>query len=110
MLFVLPQRILHVPNGSHAYKDRRSSSTLILTNYLRAVDHLAAMQIEEYEESILARLLHSIDKSRFETECIVVDLWGRRKRTLNNIVSYLKNAEQKQRSEKAKGRVRWRLP
>ena len=38
-----------------------------LDNYLRAVDHLAAMQIEESEESILARLLHSIDKSRFGT-------------------------------------------
>ena len=70
-----------------------------LDNYLRAVDHLATMQIEESEESILARLLHSIDKYRFGTECIVVDSWGRRKRTLDNIVSYLKNAEQKQKSE-----------
>ena len=66
-----------------------------LDNYLRAVDRLAAMQIEESEETILARLLQSIDKSRFGTECIVVDSWGRRKRTLDNIVSYLKNAEQK---------------
>ena len=63
------------------------------------------MLIEESEESILACLLHSIDKSHFGTECIVVDYWGRRKRTLDDIVSYLKNAEQKRKSEKAKDRV-----
>ena len=63
------------------------------------------MQIEESEELLLARLLHSVDKSRFGTECIVVDSWGRRKRTLDNIVSYLRKAEQKQRSEKTKGRI-----
>ena len=76
-----------------------------LDNYLRAVDHLAAMQVEESEEPILAHLLHSVDKTRFGTECIVVDSWGRWKRTLDNIVSYLKNAEQKQRSAKAEGRA-----
>ena len=63
------------------------------------------MQIEKSEESILARFLHSIDKSRFRTECIVVDSWGRRERTLDNIVSYLKNAEQKQHSEKGEDRA-----
>ena len=63
------------------------------------------MQIEESDESLLARLLHSVDKSRFGTECIVVDSWGSRKRTLDNIVSYLRNAEQKQRSERSEGRT-----
>ena len=66
-----------------------------LDNYLRAVDYMSSMQIEESEESLLSRLLHSIDKSRFGMECIFVDSWGRRKRTIDNIASYLGNAEQK---------------
>ena len=63
------------------------------------------MQIEESEESLLSHLLHSIDKSRLGTECSVVDSWGRRKRTIDNIASYLRNAEQKQRLEKSEGRA-----
>ena len=70
-----------------------------LDDYLRAVDYMSSMQIEESEESLLSRRLHSIDKTCFGTECIVVDSWGRRKRTIDNIASYLRNAEQKQRSE-----------
>ena len=63
------------------------------------------MQIEESEESLISRLLHSIDKSGFGTECIVFDSWGRQKRTIDIIASYLRNAEQKQRSEKSEGRA-----
>ena len=76
-----------------------------LDNYLRAVDYMSSMQIEESDESLISRLLQSIDKARFGTECIVVDSWGRRKRTIDNIASYLRNAEQKQRSEKSEGRA-----
>ena len=47
-----------------------------LDNYLRVVDYMASMQIEESDESLLSRLLHSIDNSRFGTECIVVDSCG----------------------------------
>ena len=54
---------------------------------------MASMQIEESDKSLLARLLYFFDKSRFVTKYIVVDSWGRRKRTLDNIVSYLRNAE-----------------
>ena len=61
--------------------------------YLRAVDYMSSMQIEESDESLLSRLLHSIDKTRFGTECIVVDSCGRRKRTIDNIASHLRNAE-----------------
>ena len=60
---------------------------------MRAVDYMASMQIEESDESLLARLLYFFDKSRFGTEYIVVESWGRRNRTLDNIVSYLRNAE-----------------
>ena len=64
-----------------------------LDNYLRAVDYMASMQIDKSDESLLSRLLHSIDKSRFGNKCIVVDSWGRCKRAIDNIVSYLRNAE-----------------
>ena len=80
-----------------------------LDNYLRAVDHLAAMQIEESEDSILARLLHSIDKSRSSTECIVVDSWGRQKRTLT-ISSFIKKMQSKSTDRKKLKAARWRLP
>ena len=66
-----------------------------LDNYLRAIDDMSSMQIEESDESLLSRLLHSFDKTRFGTECIVVDSWGRRERTIDTIASYLRNAEQK---------------
>ena len=36
-------------------------------NYLRVVDYMSSMQIEESGESLLSRLLHSIDKTRFGT-------------------------------------------
>ena len=38
-----------------------------LDNYLRAVDYMSSMKIEESDESLLFRLLHSIDKTRFGT-------------------------------------------
>ena len=66
-----------------------------LDNNLRVVDYMSSMQIEESDESLISRLLQSIDKARFGTECIVVDSWGRRKRTIHNIASYIMNAEQK---------------
>ena len=44
-----------------------------LDNYLRAIDHMASMQIEEYDESLLACQLHYVDKSCFGSKCIVVD-------------------------------------
>ena len=75
-----------------------------LDNYLRAIDYMSSMQIEESDESLLSRLLHSIKKIRFGTECIVADSWGRRKRTIDNIASHLRNAEQKQHSKKFEGR------
>ena len=75
-----------------------------LDRYLQAVDSMAAMGIVESEETLIARLLHSVDKSRFGMECAVIQSWPRRRKHIDRIVAHLKNAEQQRKSEKAEGR------
>ena len=61
-------KIPHVRSGLLVFRDISD-----FDNYLRDVDYMPSMQLEECDGSLLSRLLHFIDKSRFGTECIVVD-------------------------------------
>ena len=78
-----------------------------LDNYLRDVDNLSSMDDEESDEFLLARLIHSVDKSRFGMECVVINSLRRRRISIDQVVAYLRNAKSKQQSEKAIGVRCW---
>ena len=84
----------HVPNGCRIFNLQLNLSMSTWTIICGL--SITCLQCKSNNlKSLFFRLLHSIDKSRFGTECIVVDSWGRRSRTIDNIASYLRNAEQK---------------